>query len=129
MKVESLENGNILKNSSTWKRSKIPRGKNHNKTENKTTISVYLDKNLVERAKNRGLNLSRVTEQALSSILDYFESQKAQSSSEFSLSTGSLFPKREREVVPRAGFEHATTRFSAERSSRLSYLGTLFHAF
>jgi hypothetical protein len=32
-------------------------------------------------------------------------------------------------VVPRAGFEHATTRSSAERSPRLSYLGTLFHAF
>jgi hypothetical protein len=31
--------------------------------------------------------------------------------------------------VPRAGFEHATTRSSAERSPRLSYLGTLFHAF
>jgi hypothetical protein len=27
-------------------------------------------------------------------------------------------------VVPRAGFEHATTRSSAERSPRLSYLGT-----
>jgi hypothetical protein len=26
--------------------------------------------------------------------------------------------------VPRAGFEHATTRSSAERSPRLSYLGT-----
>ena len=28
-------------------------------------------------------------------------------------------------VVPRAGFEHATTRSSAERSPRLSYLGTV----
>jgi hypothetical protein len=27
-------------------------------------------------------------------------------------------------MVPRAGFEHATTRSSAERSPRLSYLGT-----
>ena len=32
-------------------------------------------------------------------------------------------------MVPRAGFEHATTRSSAERSPRLSYLGTVFHAF
>jgi hypothetical protein len=32
-------------------------------------------------------------------------------------------------VVPRAGFEPATTRSSAERSPRLSYLGTGFHAF
>jgi hypothetical protein len=29
-------------------------------------------------------------------------------------------------MVPRAGFEHATTRSSAERSPRLSYLGTQF---
>ncbi len=45
-------------------------------------------------------------------------------SSEFSLSTGSLLGKRESVMVPRAGFEHATTRSSAERSPGLSYLGT-----
>ncbi len=102
----------------------IPRGKCHNKTTNKTTVSLYLDKNLVENARNRGLNLSRVTEQALSSILDFFEPRNQQSSPNFSLSTGSLLCKREIGVVPRAGFEHATTRSSAERSPRLSYLGT-----
>lgn len=110
-------------NTSTWTKSIVPRGNCHNKTETKTTISVYLDKNLVDLAKNRGLNLSRVTEQALSSILDYMQVQNIQSSSDFSLSTGSLFPKRESVVVPRAGFEPATTRSSAERSPRLSYLG------
>ena len=31
-------------------------------------------------------------------------------------------------LVPRAGFEPATTRSSAERSPRLSYLGTFFWA-
>jgi hypothetical protein len=36
----------------------------------------------------------------------------------------SWFACRELMVVPRAGFEHATTRSSAERSPRLSYLGT-----
>ena len=112
---------------STWRNSTVPRGKlqkYHNKSnKGKTTVSLYLDKNLVENAKKRGLNLSRVTEQALSSILDYVETQNIQTSSNFSLSTGSLFPKRESVMVPRAGFEPATTRSSAERSPRLSYLG------
>ena len=44
----------------------------------KTTVSLYLNKKLVERARNRRLNLSRVTEQALSSILDYLEPQNRQ---------------------------------------------------
>ena len=71
---------NIIKNS-TWKDNKIPRGNNHSRTDTKTTVSVYLDRKLVESAKNIGLNLSRVTEQALSSILDYFEPQNIQKSS------------------------------------------------
>ena len=85
------------------------RGKNHNKTENKTTISLYLSKKLVESAKIHNLNLSRVTEQALLSILDYMQIsniKQSQNNSVF-LSTGS-FPK-ESVRVPRAGFEPATT--------------------
>lgn len=109
---------------STWKKGKIPRGKHHNKTATKTTVSLYLSRKLVERARNRRLNLSRVTEQALSSILDYLEPQNKEinhnGSSKF-LSLGS-FPKESN--MPRAGFEPATTRSSAERSPRLSYLGT-----
>ena len=102
--------------SSTWKSQKTPRGNHHNKTETKTTVSLYLDKCLVEMARLKGLNLSRVTEQALSSILDYLEAQNIQASSNsFSLSPGSLFAKRE-SGVPRAGFEPATTRSSASPS-------------
>ena len=118
--------------SSTWKKAKTPRGSQiarHNKTAQKTTVSLYLNKNLVEQAKKRGLNLSKITEQALTSIIDYMQTQNTQTSSEFSLSTGSLFAKRESVVVPRAGFEPATTRSSAERSPRLSYLGGVFHLF
>ena len=91
---------------STWK-SKFPRGKNHNKTETKTTVSLYLSKDLVKSAKICNLNLSRVTEQALSSILDYMQSSniKSYQNSSVFLSTGS-FPK-ESVRVPRAGFEHA----------------------
>jgi len=66
----------ILEKTSTWKKVKVPRGKHHNKTATKTTVSLYLNRNLVKRARNRRLNLSRVTEKALSSILDYLEPQK-----------------------------------------------------
>jgi hypothetical protein len=104
---------------STWKKSLVPRGKCHNKTETKTTVSLYLNKTLVEKARIHKLNLSKVAENAILSILDYLEAQRPESS-QF-LTEGS-FPK-ETSVVPRAGFEPATTRSSAERSPRLSYLG------
>ncbi len=111
---------------STWKSSTVPRGKFHNKTETKTTVSLYLDKVLVETARLRGLNLSRIAEQALSSILDYMaiQNNKTTQNSSVFLSTGSFL--KESVMVPRAGFEPATTRSSAERSPRLSYLGTAF---
>ena len=107
------------------KKHRVLRGKHHNKTETKTTVSLYLNRKLVERARNRRLNLSRVTEQDLSSILDYLKPQNHQKnpikSSRF-LSLGSFQKERN---MPRAGFEPATTRSSAERSPRLSYLGKL----
>ena len=62
--------------SSMWKNHKIPRGKHHNKTDTKTTVSLYLSKKVVEKARFHKLNLSRITEQALLSILDYLESSK-----------------------------------------------------
>jgi hypothetical protein len=74
---------------STWKEELVPCGKCHNKTENKTTVSLCLSKNLVQKAKNRNLNLSRIMEQALSSILDYIGTQNIKPSSE-SLTEGSL---------------------------------------
>jgi post-segregation antitoxin (ccd killing protein) len=104
-----------VENDSTWKHDKVPRGKCHNKTEEKTTVSLYLNRKLVEKARNHRLNLSRITEQALSSILDYLETQKIQKSSEFSLSTGSLFPK-EKVLVDGAGFEPAASTMPTWRS-------------
>jgi len=103
--------GADLNLNSTWKKAKIPRGKQiarHNKTALKTTVSVYLSKNLVEKAKKHKLNLSRILEEALSSILNHLEAQN--------LETG---VKREGMetvgchigVVGRAGFEPATLRF------------------
>ena len=89
-------------------KTRVPLGKHHNKTASKTTVSLYFNRNLVERARKHRLNLSRVTEQALSSILDYLEPQNKQithnKSSNF-LSLGS-FQKESR--MPRAGFELTT---------------------
>ena len=39
----------------------------------KKTVGITLPLNLIERARKRNLNISRITEQALSSILDYLE--------------------------------------------------------
>jgi post-segregation antitoxin (ccd killing protein) len=80
---------------STWKKAPIPRGKHHNKTATKTTVSLYLNRKLVERARNNRLNLSRITEQALSSILDYLETQNQTESSKYLLNRRS-FPKESR---------------------------------
>ena len=119
------ENEVFSNQSSTWKSTIVPRGKCHNKTETKTTISLYLDRNLVEKARNRSLNLSRIAEQALSSILDYLETQNEHASSGF-LSTGSF--QKESVVVPRAGFEPATTRSSASPSLRMAMSRALSQA-
>jgi hypothetical protein len=68
---------------STWNKDEIPRGKHHNKTVTKTTVSLHLNRKLVEKARNQRLNLSGITEQALSSILDYMETQNPVRSSDF----------------------------------------------
>ena len=80
MKVGGLEKLNKVNDSSTWTKQKVPRGKNHNKTATKTTVSLYLAKKTVERARFHNLNLSRISEQALISILDYLEPQNNKSS-------------------------------------------------
>jgi hypothetical protein len=67
---------------STWKNNESSHGNCHNKTETKTTVSLYLSRNLVEKARNHRLNISRITEQALTSILDYLETQNIKPSSE-----------------------------------------------
>jgi hypothetical protein len=57
------------------------------------------------RAKKHKLNISRITEQALLSVLDYLESQNNIKSSKF-LNERSFL--KESSVVPRAGLEPAT---------------------
>ena len=44
--------------------------------EPKVTVSVRLPKSLVEKAKARRLDISRICEEALSSIFEYLESHQ-----------------------------------------------------
>ena len=71
----------------------------------KKTVGITLPRELIERARKRRLNLSRVMEQALSSILDYLETQEPKTSSDF-LSPGSFIKKM---VAGPPGIEPGTT--------------------
>ena len=55
----------------------------------KKTVGITLPTKLVERARKHNLNISRITEQALLSVLDYLETQNNETSSKF-LSAGSF---------------------------------------
>jgi hypothetical protein len=81
--------------------------------QRKKTVGITLPEGLVERARNHKLNISRITGQALLSILDYLESQNNEKGSKF-LNERSFL--KESSVVPRAGLEPATTRSSASPS-------------
>jgi hypothetical protein len=91
----------------------IPHGKKDARAT-KTTVSLYLNRKLVEKARNHRLNLSRITEQALSSILDYLEAQNVEKTSGF-LGKAS-FPKEG--LVDGAGFEPAASTMPTWRSYR-----------
>ncbi len=81
--------------------------------QRRKTVGITLLPNLIERARKNKLNISRITEQALLSILDYLETQNSRTSSDF---LGETSFRREGSVVPRAGLEPATTRSSASPS-------------
>ena len=55
----------------------------------KKTVGITLPVKVVERARKHKLNISRITEQALLSVLDYLETQNNETSSKF-LSAGSF---------------------------------------
>ena len=80
----------------------------------KKTVGITLPQNLVKKARKNNINISRIAEQALISILDYLEPQNNKQSSD-SIGNPS-FPK-EGMVVPRTGLEPATTRSSASPST------------
>lgn len=67
----------------------------HRKKQAKRTIGITIKPYLIEEARNRNLNISRICEQALESILDYVQPQNQTESSLNFLSRGS-FPKESR---------------------------------
>jgi len=93
---------------SSRKHSNFPRGKSHRETRDKITVGLYLPKNLVEKAKENKLNLSRILEEALSSILNHLEAQNRETSVK---REGMETVGCHKVVVGRAGFEPATLRF------------------
>jgi len=49
----------------------------------KKTVGITLPINLVERARKHNLNISRIKEQSLTSILDYLESRNPEPAQSF----------------------------------------------
>ena len=68
---------------------------NHSRKEARRTVGLTINPRILEEARNRNLNLSRIFEQALSSILDYIPHEKTTESSINFLTRGS-FPKETR---------------------------------
>jgi len=77
------------------------------KVKPRKKVGITLTQNLVEKARKRNLNISRITEQALFSILDYLKTQHNEKSSRF-LNESSFL--KESSVAPRARLEPATNR-------------------
>ena len=74
------------------------------------TVGVTLPVNLVERAREHGLNISRITTEALTSILAYLEQTNPQGSF---LGEDSFTKEGS---MDRAGFEPATSALRRRRS-------------
>ena len=85
--------------------AKKPTGKNS--LFRKELAQIKIRKTIGSRLTNeRNLNISRIAEQALNSILDYVEVQNTQTSSAF---FGKASFQKERFVVPRASFTPSFT--------------------
>ena len=72
----------------------------------KKTVGITLPTKLIQRARKHKLNISKISEQALRSILDYSETQNNNQNSDF---LGECSFQKEGSVVPRAGLEPATS--------------------
>ena len=102
--------------------AQITRVKRRRKTPRKT-VGITLPPKLIEEARKHKLNISRICEQALQSVLEYMETQKINAQPKQAQNKKESIGNVVSDMVPRAGFEPATTRSSAGRSPRLSYLG------
>ena len=104
--------------------AEITRVKRHKKIPKKT-VGITLPPKLIEEARKHKLNISRICEQALQSVLEYMETQKINAQTKEAQNKKEGIGNVVSDTVPRAGFEPATTRSSAGRSPRLSYLGSV----
>lgn len=72
------------------------------------TVSIRLNRKILEKARNHGLNISRISEHALISILDYLESQNSESRSNF-LTRGSFQKETLRGLVVQRNCQKVVT--------------------
>ncbi len=70
----------------------------------KKTVGITLPPNLVKRAREHKLNISRISEQALLSILGYLETQNMEKAHYEGISTAVELSLQQR-VAPGMGFE------------------------
>ena len=74
----------------------------------KATVSITLNPNCVEKARNLGLNISKISENALKRAINALEQVKSQNETKTAFLGEASFGK-EGSVEPRAGFEPATS--------------------
>ena len=74
--------------------AQITRVKRHRKTPRKT-VGITLPPKLIEEARKKGLNISRICEEALKSVLDYLPSQNENENSKYFLDKP-FFPNGQR---------------------------------
>ena len=79
------------------------RVKRHRKTPRKT-VGITLPPKLIDEARKKGLNISRICEEALKSILEYMENQNQTESSKYFLTRGSF--QKETRARSSARIEH-----------------------
>ena len=79
----------------------IPRGTPHGK---KITVSLYLSKNVVDKAKFYKLNISRITEKVLTDIINYLETENIKTT--ISISNCEAIPNSQAGPVAQQGLEH-----------------------
>jgi hypothetical protein len=74
---------------------------------NKATISITLPPKLVEKSRKYGLNISKITQNALEDVIGRMESPKSENGSKTDL-LGKASLSKEGLVEPSAGFGPAT---------------------
>ena len=94
----------------------------------KVRTTLTIDEEVLKTAMQIGINVSQFCENALRKGIERLENPRDTSegkSISFSLSSGSLLPKRESEV-DRAGFEPATSALRTRRSYQTDLPAQLF---